>query len=295
MTTVLGLLLWADMTMPQSGLWALLLLGISVGFVHGALDVMLLPLHSTCKAQAALFFVAYLSAVLLLGWLLSGAVSFALAVLLVMSVWHFGEPYGRWNGLTRLQGHLTRASVGGAPVMLPVWFAPGQLEAALAGVVPEIGMRGWYVMAWFWLGIFAIWLLLCGITRMQTLRYAWFELLACVALSALFSPLMAFALYFGAYHAPVHIYRVWRAHVKGVAKISTGMTIAAIAVTTGVAWLLGVGLEWFFMLGTIGAPGSANYLRWFIVAFSALTAPHLVLITLSATFLSNQKTSRYDS
>lgn len=288
--SMLGLALWADLTLPESGVWALLLLGISVGFVHGALDVVLLPRHSASNTQAACLFLAYLLAVLLLGWLLSGAVSVALGVLLVMSVWHFGEPFGRWNGLTPFQSILTRAAVGGAPVMLPVWLAPAHFAAALGAVVPEPGMRGWHALAWVWLVILVLWMLLCGVKRMQTLRYAWFELLGCAALFAVFSPLMAFALYFGAYHAPVHICRVWRAHLKLAPKLLIGMTVASITLTTFFAWLLGAGLEWLLMRGTAAADHNWGYaLRWFIVAFAALTAPHLVLISLSASYLSSQK------
>jgi len=92
-----------------------------------------------------------------------------------------------------------------APVMLPVWLAHDQLAIILTGVVPAVGFQGVQVLAWAWLGLFAVWLPLCGVTRARALRYGWFELLACVLLYARFSPLMAFALYFGAYHAPVRI------------------------------------------------------------------------------------------
>lgn len=75
--------------MPQAGVLALLLLSVSVGFIHGALDAVLLPQRFISRAQAALMFVAYLLLVLLLGWVLSTAISLALWVLLLMSAWHF--------------------------------------------------------------------------------------------------------------------------------------------------------------------------------------------------------------
>ena len=289
-------LLWADKTIPQAGLWALLLLSTSVGFIHGALDAVLLPQRFASRTQAALMFVGYLLSVLLLGWLLGGAVSLALWVLLLMSAWHFGEAYGRWNGLSAWQSGLTRVVVGGASVMLPVLLAPEQLTSVLTRVLPDSGYQGWQILAWAWLGLFAVWLVLCGVRQASVLRYAWFELLGGVLLYAVFSPLMAFALYFGVYHAPVHIWRVWRASANaalvGPAKITAGGAFAAAALTTILTWLLGAGLWWFIAPDAFAAPDGSAALRWLIVAFAALTAPHLVLISLCAAFLTQPDIDR---
>lgn len=280
---VLGLLLWLDKTVPQAGLATLLLLSTSVGFAHGALDAVLLPQRFNSRVQAALMFVAYLLLVLLLGWVLTGQVSVALWLLLLMSAWHFGEPYGRWDGLPALPDLLTRAVVGGAPVMLPVWLAPDALATILADVVPAAGLRGWHDLAVIWLGLLAAWLLVCGVAQRKALRYAWLELLGCVLLYALFSPLMAFAIYFGVYHAPVHIWRVWR--LWGRAKASAPAVMVALVVTMLLTWLLGAALWWGLVAGSAAIPDWATALRWLIVAFAALTAPHLVLISWCAAAL----------
>jgi beta-carotene 15,15'-dioxygenase len=280
---VLGLLLWLDKALPQAGLTALLLLSMSVGFAHGALDAVLLPQRFHSRVQAALMFVAYLMLVLLLGWVLSMAVGLALWLLLLMSAWHFGEPYGRWDGLPALPGLLTRAVVGGAPVMLPVWLVPDALASILTDVVPAAGMRGWHALAVIWLALVVVWLTVCGLTRRKALRYAWLELLGCVLLYALFSPLMAFAIYFGVYHAPVHVWRVWC--VLGEAKTSRVMTMAVLALTMLLTWLLSAALWWALVSGPGAQPDWATALRWLIVAFAALTAPHLVLISLCSKLL----------
>lgn len=297
--TVMGLLLWADKAIPQAGVWALLLLSVSVGFIHGALDTVLLPQRFTSRAQAALMFIAYLLLVLLLGWVLSTSVSVALWVLLLMSAWHFGEPYGRWDELPTWQSGLTRAVVGGASVMLPVWLAPDQLAAVLTNVVPAVALRGWQAMAWGWLGLVVVWLglrlVLClsagAVQHIRDLRYAWLEFAGCVLLYALLSPLMAFALYFGVYHAPVHIWRVWRSW-QGTAKSSPVRAACAVALTTIVTWLLGAALWWVLSPGATAAIDLAAALRWLIVAFAALTAPHLVLISLCAKFLTPLDSTR---
>lgn len=285
--SVLALLLWLDKALPQSGVVMLLLLSLSVGFAHGALDAVLLPLRLVSRALVVLMFVAYLLAVLVLGWLLSTQISLALWLLLLLSAWHFGEPYSRWDGLPALPSLLTRAVVGGAPVMLPVWLAPDWLASILMLVVPSAGLRGWQALAMVWLVLLVVWLLLCGIRQRQTLRYAWLELLACVLLNTIFSPLMAFALYFGVYHAPVHVWRVWR--VLGQARTSRVMTMAVLALTMVLTWLLGAALWWTLVSGSGTQPDWATALRWLIVAFAALTAPHLVLISLCSKLLAHGK------
>ena len=299
-----GLLLWVDKAVPQAGFWALLALSISVGFVHGALDAVLLPQRFASRVQAALMFVAYLLIVAVLGWVLGSTTSLALWALLLMSAWHFGEPYGRWDRLPAWQTGLTRAVVGGAPVMLPVWLAGEQLTTVLVGVVPAGGLRGWDALAWGWLVLLVIWLLAFwlqagGLARIRVLRYAWFELLGGVFLYALFSPLMAFALYFGLYHAPVHIWRVWRcwrgssrAALNGSTDGSTVWAMVAVVLTTMLSWLLGAGLWWFLASSGAAGPDWASALRWLIVAFAALTAPHLVLISLCAAFLTQPHLNR---
>lgn len=291
-----GLLLWIDKATPLAGVWVLLLLSISFGFIHGALDAVLLPQRFASRAQAAFVFVAYLLLVLLLGWLLGSVVSLALWVLLLMSAWHFGEAYGRWNDLSVLQSGLTRIVVGGASVMLPMLLAPEKLATILTQVVPVVGFKGWQILAWVWLALTAVWLLRFGVTQAGALRYAWLELLGCVLLFGLFSPLMAFALYFGAYHAPVHIWRVWRASSRaalaGSPKISTGVAIGAAVLTTALSWLLGAVLWWFLAPDVFATPDIAAVLRWLIVAFAALTAPHLVLISLCAPFLTEPGVDR---
>ena len=173
---VVAVLMWADKNIPLAGVWALMLLSISVGFVHGALDAVLMPQRFSSRGQAAFMFAAYLLLVLLLGWVLGSDISLALSALLLMSAWHFGEPYGRWSALLPWQRGLTRTVVGGAPVMLPIWLAPGHLATVLADVVPALGLQGWRNLALTWLVLLALWLLACGVVRWRSLRYAWLEL-----------------------------------------------------------------------------------------------------------------------
>ena len=277
----------ADRAFQQAGAWALLGLSLTVGFAHGALDAAVMQRRFTNRLVLVKWLAAYLAAVVLLGWLLSSAINVALWALILMSIWHFGEPYGRWNGLQSGSAHLTRAVVGGAPIMLPVWLAPEGLASTLAPVVDTVAIEVWHAMASIWLALWVVWLVVCGVPRMKASRFAWAELAGCALAYAALSPLMAFALYFGLYHAPVHIWRVARSALAGGAVRLNDVATAAVGLvaTLGATWALGAGLWWLLSPDFSAMPEMAAALRWLIVALAAVTAPHLVLISVSAAWL----------
>ena len=281
---------WLDTTYPQAGAWVLVGLSVSVGFLHGALDAPLLQRRFTDRRALVQALAVYLASVLFVGWWLSGVFTVALWILIAMSLWHFGEPYGRWDDLPRWSSGLSRVVVGGAPVMLPVWLAPDQLTNTLLPVVGTFALNVWRSTAMAWLLLLVIWVLICGLPRARAARYAWMELLGCTAAYLTFSPVMGFALYFGAYHAPTHIWRVRLAWVINGAdaqpKLSPAVIAIGLAATLLATCLLGAGL-WLLLGGTLATSAdSTSALRWLIVALAALTAPHLVLISMCASFLS---------
>lgn len=288
----LAMVWWLDTTQPQAGAWALVGLSLSVGFLHGALDAPLLQRKFANRWALLRVLIAYLASVLLLGWWLSGAMAVALGVLIAMSIWHFGEPYGRWDDLPPWSAGLTRIVVGGAPIMLAVWLAPDQLATLLAPVVEPAALQVWRVAAMAWLVLLAVWTVACGLRNARAAQHAWFELLGCTAAYLVFSPVMAFALYFGIYHAPVHIWRVWRAWVASDAQPSAkprpALVAAGLAATLLATWLLGAGLWLLLSPSVSAAPDVPSALRWLIVALAAVTAPHLVLISACSDFLSRK-------
>ena len=283
---------WLDTAQPQAGPGVLVGLSLTVGFLHGALDAPLLQRKFTDRKVLVQVLAAYLACVLLVGWWLSGAVAVALWVLIAMSIWHFGEPYGRWDDLPPWSAGLSRAVVGGAPIMLPVWLAPNDWATLLAPVVEPVALQLWRAVAVVWLVLLGLWVLACGLPRPQAARYAWYELIGCAAAYLVFSPVMAFALYFGAYHAPAHIWRVWRAWLASSAAAQAtpppAHVAAGLVATLLATWSLGVGLWWLLSPGVATTPDASNALRWLIVALAAVTAPHLVLISMCSDFLSRR-------
>lgn len=272
-----------DQTVPQAGLWALLAVSLSSGLAHGALDAQLLWQRAGGLKVAIVWALAYLLAVLGLGWLLVSVPSAALAALLLMSAWHFGEPYGRWNGLHPGGQMLTRAVVGGAPVMLPVWLSPqGMTDLQL----PMNAMTVWRWLAMAWLLLAALWLLAVGLRSGRAARYVWAEFLGAALPNLLLSPLMAFAVYFGIYHAPVHIWRVWRIRPRDDKTLAWGL--AAVTLISVFTVVLGAVL-WRYTGLLVSVSPLAPVLNWLIIGLAALTLPHLVLISLCSSLLTRSK------
>jgi beta-carotene 15,15'-dioxygenase len=291
---LLAALIFLDQKFPYAGLWLFMIVSVTVGFGHGALDAHLLlrrfPLRSRALALAA----AYLLVVVLLGWVLSHAVGAALWLLLGLSVWHFGEAYARWDDLHPATAILTRLVVGGAPVMLPMGLSPEAMAALLQSGWQGNEAQVWQWLAAVWLGLLVVWAALCGIPRYRAARHAWYELAGALALNLVFSPLMAFALYFGFYHSPVHIWRVWRTRPLqgGASENKSSFSQINVAATFALTLVLGAALSVMLDFNTSVFSLEAVSLRWLIVALAALTLPHLVLISLCAKQLSEPASSR---
>ena len=308
---------WVDHTQPTAGIWALLGLSLSTGFVHGALDAQLLLQRFASRLRALAMASVYLLAVLVLGALFNAHPSAALLALIAMSAWHFGESYGRWMPNRQSLATLTRVVVGGAPVLLFPW----QVSEATAGhLLPWLSvdaLQVWRGLGLLWLILFVVWAGLHGGPTWRANRYAWLELAGVGFLNLSLSPPMAFAIYFGAYHAPAHIWRVWRsgrtirtecnelgqprqlgqadqASQAGLSPPSATHPMAwwSVAVVAGLTILLG-SMLWL----SLGAPKSQPAeiqiaLRWLIVFLAALTLPHLVLISTCARMLSSPRRLR---
>jgi beta-carotene 15,15'-dioxygenase len=287
-------LFFLDQKFPYAGLWLFMIVSVTIGFGHGALDAQLLLRRFPARSRALALAAAYLLVVVLLGWALSHAVGAALWLLLGLSAWHFGEAYARWDDLHPATAVLTRLVVGGAPVMLPMWLSREAMAALL-----QSGWQGneaeiWQWLAAVWLGLLVVWTALCGIPRYRAARLAWYELAGAMVLNLVFSPLMAFALYFGFYHSPVHIWRVWRTRPRKSAASENKSSLSMINVVATFALTLALGAALMVMLdfSTSAFSFEAASLRWLIVALAALTLPHLVLISLCARQLSEPAPGR---
>ena len=76
---------------PTLGWWVFVILTLSLGMGHGALDAVLLLAQFAPRSKALWLSAGYLVVVLFTGWVLSWSIGLALLALVAMSLWHFGE------------------------------------------------------------------------------------------------------------------------------------------------------------------------------------------------------------
>jgi Brp/Blh family beta-carotene 15,15'-monooxygenase len=278
------LVIWGDRTWPEAGLWALLGLSLSTGLVHGALDAQLLLQRFATRQQASAMAGLYLLGVVMTAAALAAAPSLALLLLVLMSIWHFGEPYQRWPTASVAQAMLTRLVVGGAPVALLQWQVWDASTLSSLHWLAGAATQALQAIAATWLGLTVVWAARCGLPRWRAHRHALAELAAVVLLNMTLSPLMAFAVYFGVYHAPVHVWRVLGiAQASAENKLSRWLATSAVILLTAA---LGLVLWTTPVVQDIARLGSADVMRWLIVGLAALTWPHLILITACSRLLS---------
>jgi Brp/Blh family beta-carotene 15,15'-monooxygenase len=290
-------LFYLDQSFSQAGLWLFVGLALTTGFFHGALDIVLLQREFTSATRLAGALVLYVVSAVMLAVLCAYSGWLMVLLLLAMSVWHFGEPYGRWAQ----NAWLHRIIAGGAPVMLPALLSAVAIRDILTMAVGADALWAWTVwqaMAWLWVG-------LCG-AGLLTLRHQlfckplWAEAGAVFLLNIVFSPLAAFALYFGLLHASDHIRRVvLRQPVKAMgAELPTTRAAPAVAglapilMTSAATGLLLLALAWYLSSdANVDWYEQSAVLRWILIALTAVTLPHLILVSRCAHWLAAEHTS----
>jgi beta-carotene 15,15'-dioxygenase len=278
---------WAEHHWPQMALWIFVGLTLTLGFAHGAMDVWLL---TDVKWQVVLrHFAAYGACVIVLAALLSPFPGIALIVLLLLSLWHFGEQADTLPVEAKIQS-LLRIVQGGASVMLPVLISAQELRMWVQAIAPESSHWVWPL----WVGMAGLWLalLVAAVGVVQPWRASAQELVKHVAmrtlagelvflllLNALLSPLLAFALFFGVYHSGMHVLRMQLMQKREAAALPR----ALLGMTLLITWM-GLALLWLQMpllaqpqqwQGQLQGDG----LRWLVVALAAVTLPHMVLVS----------------
>jgi beta-carotene 15,15'-dioxygenase len=287
-----------ERTLPRAALWALFAVVGGLGTVHGVLDTVLVTRLLPAGWARGRALLAYLAVTLLIGWLLLAHPALALMVLLSLSLWHFGESFqtpaaSPWEGLCQ------RLLRGGVPVLMPALVSQTEL-APLAQAVAA-GDNAALAMLWgFWTGLAWLWAVACGAWLLGCVAAAgdgWragrallTEVAALAALNLLCSPLMAFALYFGLYHAAGHIGRVWatqeaprRAQLAADWRVwlTLLLSLALIAGLFSGASASALSSAW---------PDAA--LRLLIIGLVAVSVPHVVLISCWARLLRNERKER---
>jgi Brp/Blh family beta-carotene 15,15'-monooxygenase len=265
---------------PQLSWIVFFVLTLSLGFAHGVLDVILLQ-HALPRPRALLHFSLYGAAVLVvlassLAW-----TALALLVLLLLSVWHFGQEL--------YPQRLARVALGGAAVMWPMIVQPEAMKVLIAQIFAQDTwlLQAWQGLAWAWL-LLLIASLIRDWPQAHVRNRLLMESAALALLYNILSPWLAFAVYFSLFHSAAHIHRVWQA--SGVAQVQWQAHRVGLLTTALLTLALMLCVGWLFArMDGAAVLQSAWALPAWVALVTAVTVPHGVLVELAWRWLSSKR------
>lgn len=262
---------------------ALALIALTVGIPHGAVDH-LVTVPKFQPLRMALFLAGYLAVTGLVIWFILSANLLGFQLIVLLSAIHFG--IGDASFISELEARTASESfpkipyalaAGFTPVMLPL--VSDQSAAALTAVNPQIenwslGLAPYLFVAFVSLNLAVSALMLYKKRNQEAL-----DLLLLLGISLIAPPLVAFAFYFGLWHALRHTGRLTLVLPRAAEAHERGQSGVALwqAVVAGIPALILV-LGFTIWLGlTNGFDLSQDLLWYLLVVIWALTVPHMAL------------------
>ena len=282
---ILTSLIFSDLLGSSSMSWQVVIavIALAIGIPHGALDH-LVTLPKAQPKKMALFIIVYVAVaiVAVIGILKFNIVGFI--VVLFMSAIHFGigdaafinEIDKRSEGAKKLNRWFYIPAAGFTPVFIPLVNSAS--TEALASVNPAL--INWHqgLDSQILFTITAFVLLAIGVMVFDKRYREALDLIVLLLLAHLAPPLIAFAVYFGCWHAMRHTARLTLSLPRCVENITQGMLRKAFsnAVIPGLPALIGT----FVVAGLLALSGQdfTDEFFWMaLVVVWALTVPHMAV------------------
>ena len=262
-------------------------LGLVAGIPHGAADHVMAA-QLTGGRPMALVAAAYAGIAAAAWALLEWAGPIALIAVVALSALHFGlGELQVWHQLTGWRPPRVLAIplviAGSGALVLPLARSGDQLRGVATAVSPDLAslIGGAQVQ----IGLVVMWLVAALVAVIASLRSGHptvaLDIVLVGALGILVSPLVAFAVWFGGWHALRHCARILTIEPGCVALVNTGRQRAAalrlirIAAVPSIAALTAVAaLGWF----TVAASDPTVVLAEVLRLLLALTVPHMVVV-----------------
>ena len=278
-------LLFSDLLCESSMGWQVVIavIALAIGIPHGALDH-LVTLPKAEPKKMAVFIVVYVAVavVAVVGILQFNTIGFI--IVLFMSAIHFGIGDGAFiseiDKRSKTERKLNRwfyiPAAGFTPVFIPLVNSAS--TQALASVNPALinWHQGFDSEILFTVTSFAVLaIVVMGLTKRY--REA-LDLTLLLLLAHLAPPLIAFAVYFGCWHAMRHTARLTLSLPRSIENLDQGMLRKAFsnAVIPGLPALIGT----FVVAGILALSGrdfSDEFFWMALVVVWALTVPHMVV------------------
>jgi len=259
------------------------LIALVIGIPHGAVDH-LIAIPELLSLKMALFLIKYLAVTGLAIWFMLVFPLLGFQLIVFLSALHFGvgdasffmEIYRRSQSV-RFPRALYAVAAGFTPVMIPL--VSENTRTALEAVNPQLVS---------WAGSFAHQALLgCIVLNLTTVtlllaRKIYFpavDLLALLALALMAPPLVAFALYFGLWHAMRHTARLTLEFGPSLRQHELNKPLLSfwLAVRAGLPAVAIVMAFSAWLAVADGTTVSGNLLWYLLVVTWALTVPHMAL------------------
>jgi Brp/Blh family beta-carotene 15,15'-monooxygenase len=278
-------LLFSDLLGEGSMGWQVFIavIALAIGIPHGALDH-LVTLPKAQPKKMAIFIVVYIAVavVAVIGILQFNTIGFI--IVLFMSAIHFGigdaafisEIDRRTAPERKLNRWFYIPAAGFTPVFIPL--VNSESTEALASVNPDLinwhqGFDSQILFAVTTFALVAILVMIIGKRNREALDLTLLLLLAHLA-----PPLIAFAVYFGCWHAMRHTARLTLSLPRSIENLTQGMLRKAFshAVIPGLPALFGT----FVVAGIMALSGrdfSDEFFWMALVVVWALTVPHMVV------------------
>jgi len=282
---ILTSLIFSDLFGKGSMGWQVIIavIALALGIPHGALDH-LVTLPKTEPKKMALFIIVYVvvAIIAVMGILKFNIVGFI--IVLFMSAIHFGigdaafinEIDNRSEGTKKLNRWFYIPAAGFTPVFIPLVNSAS--TEALASVNPALinWHQGLDSEIFLTITVFAI--LAIGVMAFDRRHREALDLTVLLLLAHLAPPLIAFAVYFGCWHAMRHTARLTLALPRSVENLAQGMLRKAFsnAVIPGLPALIGT----FVVAGLLALSGrdfTDEFFWMALVVVWALTVPHMAV------------------
>jgi Brp/Blh family beta-carotene 15,15'-monooxygenase len=262
------------------------LAAVALGIPHGAVDHLTIG-HRLGGREWTLLSVSYLSLAAMATALILIAPALTFGIVLAMTVWHFGSgdvaASAALAGTAREQGFvgvLHAVAAGSAPVLLPLTSTAA--VATLAQIQPQLSEVFTpvvtFTLRFGTLALVAV--MICVLLNRGKNRGA-LELGVLGLLGLVAAPFVAFAVYFGLWHALRHTARLaqtsdGQVRVPAIARVF----IAGLPALAGAVLTVAV-LMWALGAGVLSADvASAGAWLWFGLALVwGLTVPHMMLVS----------------
>ena len=282
---VLLTLVFSELLNSSSMGWQVVdaIIALAIGIPHGALDhLVTLPKAAPLKMAVFILIYVVVAVVAVIGILQFNTIGFI--IVLFMSAIHFGigdaafisELDRRTQPRTKLNRWFYIPAAGFTPVFIPLVNSAS--TEALASVNPALinwhqGFDSQILAAVTGFSVLAILVMIMGKRNREALDLTLLLLLAHIA-----PPLIAFAVYFGCWHAMRHTARLTLSLPRCIEDLTQGMPRKAFshAVIPGLPALVGT----FVVAGVMALSGqnfSDEFFWMALVVVWALTVPHMAV------------------